>query len=117
MIYGTKIRQETVNVFGEFECPDAGQMTPRRTRSNTPLQALNLFNSEFVNHQARLFANEVQRVAGPDPQEQVRQAVLICLGRLPDAEEQARLCDLLQATGLNQVCRVLLNTNEFVFLN
>ena len=117
MIYGTKIRQETVNVFGEFDCPDAGQMTPRRTRSNTPLQALNLFNSEFVNHQARLFANEVQRVAGPDPQAQVRQAVLVCLGRLPDAEEQARLRDLLQATGLNQVCRVLLNTNEFVFLN
>ena len=117
MIYGTKIRQETVNVFGEFDCPDAGQMTPRRTRSTTPLQALNLFNSEFVNHQTQLFANEVQRAAGPDPQDQVRLAVLVCLGRLPAAEEQTRLCDLLLATGLSQVCRVLLNTNEFVFLN
>ena len=117
MIYGTKIRQETVNVFGDFDCPDAGQMTPRRSRSTTPLQALNLFNSEFVNHQAKLFANEIQRMTGPDPQQQVRQAVLVCLGRRTDTEEQTRLCELLLATDLSQVCRVLLNTNEFAFLN
>ena len=45
MIYGTVVRQRVDGVFGVFDCPDAGQIAPKRTSSLTPLQALNLMNS------------------------------------------------------------------------
>ena len=48
MIYSHKVRMEPVPVFGAFDCPDAGQATPRRGRSTTAIQALNLLNSPFV---------------------------------------------------------------------
>ena len=32
-------------VFGSFDCPDGGQVMPRRSRSNTPCRRSNLFNS------------------------------------------------------------------------
>ncbi|MGZ0174845.1 MAG: DUF1553 domain-containing protein, partial [Planctomycetales bacterium] len=56
MIYMTKVRQEREHVFGAFDCPDASMGVPKRSRSTTPLQALNLFNSHFVMQQADLFA-------------------------------------------------------------
>ena len=45
MVYGTVVRQRPDGVFGAFDCPDGGQIAPKRTRSTTPLQALNLLNS------------------------------------------------------------------------
>ena len=47
MIYMTKVRQERESVFGVFDCPDASRAVAKRSRSTTPLQALNLFNSRF----------------------------------------------------------------------
>ena len=113
MIYGTKVRQETVAVFGNFDCPDAGQMTPSRSRSTTPIQALGMLNSPFTNHQANVFANRVRGSGGGDD---VRRAFTIATGRTPTDEEFRRLRSLAREHGLEQVCRVLWNTNEFLFL-
>ena len=54
MVYGTVVRQRPDGVFGVFDCPDGGQIAPKRTRSTTPLQALNLLNSGFMMQQAEL---------------------------------------------------------------
>ena len=54
MVYMTKVRLEKDSVFGVFDCPDGSSVMPKRSRSNTPLQALNLFNSNFVMQQASL---------------------------------------------------------------
>ena len=64
MIYGTVVRQRPDGVFGVFDCPDAGQIAPKRTSSTTPLQALNLLNSTFVMQQSRFFAERLEREAG-----------------------------------------------------
>ena len=116
MIYATRIRMQAVDIFGAFDCPDAGQMTPRRTRSITPIQALNLWNSAFVNRQAGLLAERVRAEAGPDRNDQVARAMTRVLGRPPTVEEARRLTELAARHGLEQACRVLLNTNEFLFL-
>ncbi len=60
MIYMTKVRQEQESVFGAFDCPDASQVAPKRSRSTTPLQAFNLLNSMFVMQQAELFAKRLE---------------------------------------------------------
>ena len=58
MIYMTKVRIAQDATFGAFDCPDAGQSQPKRPRSTTPLQALNLLNSAFVLQQAEFFARQ-----------------------------------------------------------
>ncbi|MGC3971378.1 MAG: DUF1553 domain-containing protein [Pirellulales bacterium] len=61
MIYQAKPRMQLDDVFGAFDCPDAGQTAPKRTRSTTPLQALNLLNSSFSLDEAKVFAERVAR--------------------------------------------------------
>ena len=115
MIYATKIRMQAVDIFSAFDCPDAGRMTARRSRSVTPLQALSLLNSPFANRHARLFAGRVEREEeGLD--RRVARAVRIAFGRSPDAGEAARLSKLAMEHGLEAVCRVLLNASEFVYV-
>jgi len=116
MIYAKKIRMQQIDVFGAFDCPDAGQMTAKRSRSITPIQALNLLNSTFVNRQAGFFAERVRALAGDEPTELVTRAVKLALGRPPTADETRQLANLCEQHGLEQVGRVLFNTNEFVFL-
>lgn len=116
MIYATKVRMKPVDVFGAFDCPDAGQMAPRRPRSITPVQALGLLNSGFINRQAASFAKRVRDEAGPDPKAQVERAFLLAFGRHPAEGEAKALGGLAEKHGLEQVCRVLFNANEFVFV-
>ena len=116
MVYAKKIRMQQVDVFGAFDCPDAGQMTAKRSRSITPVQALNLLNSTFVNRQAKFFAERVRSLAGDAPLEQATRAMELALGRTPTEEEARQLASLCEQHGLEQVGRVLFNTNEFVFL-
>src|SRR5262249_6437381 len=64
MIYQNKPRMQLDDTFGSFDCPDGGQIAPRRMTSTTALQALNLLNSRFLEQQAGLFAQLLQREAG-----------------------------------------------------
>jgi hypothetical protein len=116
MIYAHKIRMESVDIFGAFDCPDAGQMTPRRNLSITPIQSLGLFNSPFTNRHAGFFAERIRAEAPKDEKQQVEQAFEIALARPPSTAESQRMLQLAKTHGLEQVCRVLLNCSEFVFL-
>jgi hypothetical protein len=116
MIYGTIVRQRPDGVFGVFDCPDGGQIAPRRSRSTTPLQALNLLNSPFVLQQAGFFAERLQREAGATPKAQIRRAFLLALGREPSHQELNQAVNLVRNESLVVFCRALLNANEFVFV-
>jgi hypothetical protein len=116
MIYMTKVRQEKDAVFGAFDCPDASQVVPKRSRSTTPLQALNLLNSTFVVQQADLLAKRLKKDAGPDAGAQTQRAFDLCFGRAPDAVELKDATAFIQTEGLAQFARALLNANEFVFI-
>ncbi len=116
MIYGKKIRLEYVGIFGVFDCPDASQMAPSRSRSTTAVQALGLLNSEFVSRQARFLAEDVRKgVEGITGQ--VESAVFRTLGRPVQPAELKILVKVANQHDLEQVCRILLNLNEFVFVN
>ena len=115
MIYMTKVRQERDVVFGVFDCPDASQAVPRRSRSTTPLQALNLLNSQFVLQQAELFASRLQRDADTD-EGRVQLSWSLCYQRPATPAEVADAVQFIDQQGLIQFCRAILNTNEFVFV-
>jgi hypothetical protein len=116
MVYAHRVRMEQDGVFGAFDRPDAGLVCARRKQSTTPLQALNLFNSKFVGDQAARFAErlraEEQEVVGS----QIHRAYVLCFGRPPRAEELSEGRKFISEHGLEQFCRVLLNTNEFLFM-
>jgi hypothetical protein len=116
MIYAHKVRMQSVDIFGAFDCPDAGQMKPRRTRSITPVQSLSLLNSPFSNRQAAFFAERVRREAGNGAAEQISLAFRLACARAPKSSEQQALQQLATEYGLEQVCRVLFNTSAFLYL-
>jgi cytochrome c553 len=116
MVYQAKPRAELDTFFGAFDCPDAGQVQPRRTSSTTPLQALNMMNGDFLLDQADRFAKRVEREAGSDPGLQVAHAIEIAFGRRATDREIAAGRDLVAAHGLPILCRSLYNANEFIML-
>ena len=116
MVYQFRIRQTTDSVFGSFDCPDGGAVMPKRSRSNTPLQALNLFNSTFVLQQADLLAKRLAAEAGPAPEAQAAQAFRLCYARPPDAAEQSTSAAMIREHGLPSFARALYNTSEFLFV-
>lgn len=115
MVYQTKVRQERDAVFGVFDCPDGSQVTPKRTRSTTPLQALNLLNSRFLNQQAELLAKRLDQECS-SPHEKVARAYELCFGRKADDDEVETAISFAQSTGWQQFARAVLNANEFVFI-
>ena len=116
MIYMTKVRLEKESVFGVFDCPDAATSVPKRSRSTTPLQALNLFNSPFMLQQSQLLANRLQQDCGDDQTNQITRAFWLCCGRKPDSDELNDASDFIASEGIAAFCRAMLNSNEFVFI-
>ena len=118
MIYAHKVRMEKESVFGVFDCPDAGQTMARRRQSTTPIQALNLINSPFTIQVAEAFAAGVERDTatgdGSRVERQATQAVQLALGRAPTPEELTDSVALVSDYSLVALCRLLLNTGDFV---
>jgi hypothetical protein len=116
MVYGTVVRQRPDGVFGVFDCPDGGQIAPKRTRSTTPLQALNLLNSGFMMQQANFLAQRLEQEAGRETKAQVRRAFALAFQREPDGAEISAAVKLIGEQGLPVFGRALLNANEFAYL-
>ncbi|MEI7686478.1 MAG: DUF1549 domain-containing protein [Planctomycetota bacterium] len=117
MVYQARPRMQLDDTFGAFDCPDAGQVAPRRTSSTTPLQAFNLLNSPFMLQQSDYFAERLRTEVGVDPSMQVRRAFRLTFGRLPVDEELAAAHALIRDHGLASFCRAILSANEFLYVN
>ncbi|MGL5094663.1 MAG: DUF1553 domain-containing protein, partial [Planctomycetia bacterium] len=114
-----------------FDAPDAQRSCTRRTRSNTPLQALTLLNDLAFVECAEALADRLRREGPPgaaDDRPRIDSAFRLCLGRRPTERETAALLTLVEQerraaapapTGKedaawNAVARVLLNIDEFL---
>ena len=116
MVYAHKVRRETEAVFGAFDCPDAGQSSPKRRESTTPIQALNLFNSVFTLEQSEAFAERVKMLAGNDLEKQIEQVYQQALTRPISLAEREEALVVGREYGLATLCRALFNSNEFLFV-
>jgi len=115
MIYMFKIRQEQDLIFGAFDCPDGNQVIPERSRSTTPIQALNLFNSHFMIQQSGKMADKLLQEAGDSVEEQVRTAYQLYYGRPALVEEINDATAFVRDHSLADFCRAMFNSNEFLF--
>jgi hypothetical protein len=92
-----------------LDCADASQLTPVRNLSVTALQAMAMMNDRFIVRQSEHLAARV----GDRVEELYRRA----LQRAPTAEEASSLSAYAGKHGMANACRLLLNGNEFMFLD
>jgi hypothetical protein len=120
-------------MFEVHDQPDPNVTCEMRNTTTVPTQALTLLNNEFVLIQARHFAERVVREAGANPAKQVRALYRIALSREPEQKEidqslaflrKQRDYHTARASGsdsalmaLTDLAHVMLNANEFVYIN
>lgn len=115
MLYQERMRRVDDKIFTAFDFPDCGQVRAKRPVSTTPLQALNLMNSDFVVEQSQFIAERAMKESG-GKDAAVRRCFELLLARQPDAGELAAALESAESRGLRIVCRSLINSNEFAFL-
>src|SRR5438132_1877080 len=113
-IYLYNKRSVRLPLLAAFDQPDAITSCPMRPVSTHALQALSLFNSDFIQEQSHAFADRLERDCKRENRAcEVRTAWRLALGRAPRAAEQ-RLAKEFFADGgtLAEMCLALLNRNE-----
>jgi hypothetical protein len=99
-----------------LDCPDSSQLTPTRTVSVTPLQALAMLNNKFMVRMSEHLAARAAKESSDIPA-QIGAVYRFALGREPTSKERAALAEYAKKHGLANACRVILNSNEFMFVN
>jgi hypothetical protein len=81
--------------LGLFDAPDATTACTRRVRSNSPLQALTLLNTEAYIEFARTLAKRALKEAPASDSDRLDYAFLLTMGRRPSQTERERLARFL----------------------
>jgi hypothetical protein len=115
-IYRFLVRSVPDPFMETLDCPDPSLRVERRNESLTALQALALLNDRFMLRMAEHFAARVERSASNLP-DQLTAAYRLALGRPPTSEEMRLLTGYASKHGLANVCRLILNMNEFSFID
>jgi hypothetical protein len=95
---------------------DASQLTPVRNVSVTGPQALALLNNDFVLAHSKALATVIEQQS-QRPRRQINLACERVWGRAPTAVERAEFVKFVRKHGLANLCRVLFNSNEFLFVD
>ena len=98
-----------------LDFPDLGLLAPQRGTSVSALQALATFNNDFVLHHSEVLADKLTSDYA-NVGEQIRQACRLIYLRETTENERQLLTEYARSHGLAATCRVLLNTNEFLFV-
>ena len=98
-----------------LDFPDLGLLTPKRTSSTSSLQSLALFNNNFVLHASQWLADRAKK-EHPDLRAQLQHLIELLWLRAPTPNEQILFNTYAQQHGLPALCRILINSNEFLFI-
>ena len=114
-IYRFTVRSVPDPLMDSLDCPNASILAPKRNVTTTSLQALAVLNDPFVLKQCEHFAARLAKI-GP-LEEQIEQAFRLALNRRPTEEESKKLSAFARKNGLPNMCRLILNTSEFMFID
>lgn len=114
-------------MLANFDAPETDTTCAVRVTTTVPTQALGMLNSQFLNEQARWFAERLRTVAPDSVKDQIVLANRLATGRTPTAGEVEKdlqfIEDLQKNEGLDEAeslrlfALTLLNMNEFVYLD
>ena len=113
------VQKRTVRVpFMEtFDLPENSTSCARRTGSIVAPQALSLLHSPLAVEASQDLAKRVRQEAGNAPEAQVRHVFRITLQREPKPDEREACLKLLRRRSLPELCRALINLNEFAYVD
>ena len=99
-----------------LDCADPSMQVDKRNETITPQQSLALLNNAFMLEMASEFAEDIQQTSG-NPESEVEQLYLRALGRFPTKDEVRTIVPYMRQHGLENVCRLVFNLNEFLFVD
>ena len=114
-----------VPLLESFDAASPDSAAAKRNTTTIAPQALLLLNSEFMDQQSAAFARRLDQEVGAQAvtnndasaNEFVRQAFRTALGRDPSANELRIGVELLRRQNATAFCKLLLNLNEFVYVD
>ncbi len=115
-VYRFVVRSVPNPFLESLDCADPNLNTPVRNTTLTALQALALLNNPFMVKQSEYFARRLEAMR-PDLDGRIEMAYRLAFGRAPTREEQTAVAGYARRHGLANACRVLLNANEFLFID
>jgi len=134
-------------MFETFDFPDTHEPCPRRNATVTPTQPLALMNDELVMDWSRVLATRVLDDRGLSAEQQIERAYRLAFSRAPKPKESQLVLDFLnqqsaligerlakgekvpvpdsipegmapaRAAAFVGFCHILLNSNEFIYMN
>ena len=112
--------------FERFDFADTDSTCAVRFATTQPTQALGMLNSVFMNQQAEAFAKRITGEVSGSTRDQVARGLRLALQRSPSEADVARGLKLIEdlkkegadeSTALKYFCLMVLNLNEFVYLD
>jgi len=126
-VYVFTKRSLLVPILAQFDMADTDASCPVRFTTTVATQALGLLNDDFSNDHAKHFAARLQKEAPDNLEAQVIRAIRLTTGRVPRDEEVRKdvafVREMQQQNNLSEVealrfyCLMVLNTNEFIYLD
>ena len=132
-VYVFQRRSLTLPFVDVFDGPPMNQTCPARPETTVAPQALALLNGEFAREAARHLAERVRHEAGEDVERRIGRAFRLTFTRAPSASELAAAkaflasqaevrrstgsADRAGAAAFDDFCHVLLNANEFIYID
>ena len=126
-VYVSVKRSLQVPILTNHDQADPDNSCPVRYTTTVPTQALGMLNGEFTNEQAVALAERLRKEFPGEVIAQVTRAIRLTTGRIPKADEVAKDAAFLaalkakhnldDAKALAQYALLLLNANEFAYLD
>jgi hypothetical protein len=101
--------------FAIMDAPDSNETCSRRHVTTSAPQALMLVNGKFTLDMAKALADRV--MAEKDVGRKVDRIYRFALGRSPDGKEVALALAFLERADIVDLCHVVLNLNEFAYVD
>ena len=115
-VYRFLVRSQQQPFMESLDCADPSQLVAKRNETQTSLQALSLLNNTLILRMAEHFAARLAKEKNT-PDEQIEFGFRLAFGRPPTNIEKKELLSLAADHGMANVCRVIFNLNEFIFVD
>jgi hypothetical protein len=115
-------RSNLPSMLNLFDFGDATTTGEGRSRTNVAPQALYMMNGVFVGERSRAFAQQLLSTETED-RARIRRAYLRTLGRDPEPDEVREAAAYLDgfrgkpAEAWESFCRILISSNDFIYVN
>lgn len=121
-VYVFRRRSTPYPFLSTFDVPNGESSCIRRSRSNTPMQALMTLNETMSMEAAKALGERMWREGGPNDASRITYGFKLCTGRAPTTKESSVLLDMLkrhrsksgEVDPRTLVARVLLNLDETI---